>query len=182
MEALNPSGVRQSVRCDANGNLLIVDNTGAEADYSTIITPLNSINGALFTQSVAGKAFYIRSAASTNGTAVTTVDGNSSPIAAWIYDIVLHNSGVAAAYFKLYDDPALVVGTTVPKLVIKLPADTTVVVNFAKGFNPRMNGGGSSNHIGSGFSFAITALATTADTTAVAADQVVGSLVWNTGN
>lgn len=101
--------------------------------------------------------FSLISAATTNATSVKASAGT-------VYSIQASNTGAAVAFLKLYNKAsAPTVGTDVAVMTLILPAGGGIVI--------------PPNDIGiaftTGIAFAITGVATTADTTAVALAQVV---------
>jgi hypothetical protein len=102
---------------------------------------------------------HIVSAASTNS---TSVKGSATSV----NTIVLSNNGAGVAYFKIYNQVAApTVGTDVPVATILIPINGTVVIPGSQGMR-----------YATGFGYAITGGAAVADTTAVGAAQVVGTI------
>lgn len=98
----------------------------------------------------------ISSAATTNATSVKASAGT-------VYNILVSNTGAAAAYVKFYNKAsAPTVGTDVPVFTLSIPASGTVCVN------PHLIG----IRFATGIALAITNLAADSDTTAVLAAQV----------
>lgn len=104
----------------------------------------------------------VNSAATTNGQRVMTPQRGGE-----IWSITCSNSGAAAAFVKIYDVVDVVVGTTVPILVIGVPPGGNTHMQFLKGLQFRV-----------GLSLAITNLGPDADTTAVLAGQVKACIVY----
>ena len=103
---------------------------------------------------------HIISAASTNATVVKASAGN-------INLLTVSNNGAGVAYFKIYQKAtAPTVGTDVPLATILLPVNGTVVIP----------GGPFGWRITTGIGYAITGGAAVADTTAVLANQVTGTI------
>jgi hypothetical protein len=101
--------------------------------------------------------FTLISAASTNATSVKTSAGT-------VYSIQVSNTGAAAAFVKLYNKAsAPTVGTDTAVKTLIAPAGGGIVLSTAD----------IGIAFGTGIALAITALATTADVTAVALSQVV---------
>ena len=99
----------------------------------------------------------ITSAATTNATSIKTSAGN-------IYAMSVNNFGATDVYVKLYNKAsAPTVGTDVPRAVIKVPANSDRVVEFGR----------AGIRYTTGIALAITGAQAVADTTAVAANQVV---------
>jgi hypothetical protein len=85
-----------------------------------------------------------------------------------VYAIVASNVNAAVRYLKLYDlTVAPTVGTSVPKLVIALPAGGTVAFQVTEGMA-----------FSAGIAFAITTGVATADTGAVSAAEHVVNLAY----
>lgn len=102
------------------------------------------------------------SAATTNATSVKTSVGT-------INDLVLSNNGAAARYFKLYNKAsAPTVGTDTPIRTVMIPAGGTVVMDCGV-FGLRCS---------TGIAYALTAGIAVADTTAVAAAEVVVNMSY----
>jgi hypothetical protein len=103
----------------------------------------------------------IQSLATTNATLLKATG-------AVVSAITVQNNGAALAYFKLYNKAsAPTVGTDAPLMTIMIPISGSVVIEPAAGLA-----------FGTGLGYAITALSTDADTTAVAANQVTGYIAW----
>lgn len=101
------------------------------------------------------------SAATTNATSVKASAGQ-------VFGWFLSNSNAAARYFKLYNKAsAPTVGTDVPVMTIYLPAGAAANVEFSHGIA-----------FATGIAFAITTGATTADTGAVAANEIIVNLLY----
>lgn len=103
----------------------------------------------------------IKSNASTNAALVKSAAGN-------LYSGIVSNNGTAPAYIKFYDTASVpAVGTTVPVVTIMVPAnaflsiDRTIARRFMTGIAYSISGGASD-----------------ADTSAIAADQVHGELIY----
>lgn len=104
--------------------------------------------------------YTLISAASTNATSVKASAGT-------VYGIQATNNTTTIAFLKLYNtNAAPTVGTTVAVKTILLPANSTTVVPI----------GPAGLAFGTGIALAITGAGTTADTTAVAAAQVIANL------
>lgn len=102
---------------------------------------------------------HILSAASTNS---TLVRGSTTTI----NTITLSNNGAGVAYFKIYNQVgAPTVGTDIPVATILIPINGTVVIPGSNGMR-----------YATGFGYAITGGAAVADTTAVTAAQVTGTI------
>jgi hypothetical protein len=107
-------------------------------------------------------ASTINSLATTNATVVKASTGD-------LYEISLTNTSAAAKFFKLYNKAsAPTVGTDVPILIITIPANSEKSLEF----------GDQGKRFTLGIAYAITNLQPVADTTAVAAGDVIGSLSW----
>lgn len=103
----------------------------------------------------------VKSAASTNA---TSIKGSAGRIA----QIDLFNNSAAIKFFKLYNKAsAPTVGTDVPIWTIPIPANSGFSSNFRFG-----------KYFATGIAYAITGLIADSDTTAVAADDVHGSIDW----
>lgn len=103
----------------------------------------------------------VMSAATTNATSLKASSGN-------VYGIHLHNSGAAAAFFKLYNKAsAPTVGTDTPVTTISLSAGQRVDYDNATGMS-----------FSTGIAYAITNLVADTDTTAVTLNQVTGHLLY----
>jgi hypothetical protein len=106
-------------------------------------------------------AFFLNSAATTNGALILT--GTSGLQAFWAT-----NTGAAVAFVKLYNKAtAPTVGTDVPEMIIPVPAAVGGVPGVAE-VTPGFNG----HRFPLGLGIAITGLVADTDTTAVAAGQV----------
>lgn len=96
------------------------------------------------------------SAATTNATSVKASAGQ-------LYGYIVSNSNAAARYLKFYDKAsAPTVGTDVPVLTLEIPAASTGHVPFDMGIV-----------FATGIAFALTANVSDADTTAVAANEII---------
>lgn len=129
---------------------------------SPIPTGTNNIGGVFNKATTAGglTGSRILSAASTNATSVKASAGQ-----AYLLDI--GNNGAADAYFKLYNKAsAPTVGTDTPVATIYLPKGAARTINLTD----------LGVVFSTGIAYAITGVGTDADTTAVAAAQVVGLL------
>lgn len=103
----------------------------------------------------------LQSLATTNATSLKATAGVLSSIYA-------QNNGAAAAYLKLYNKAsAPTVGTDTPAFTLLLPINGMVNIAPPAGLA-----------FSAGIAYAITALSTDADTTAVAANQVTGLIGW----
>ena len=112
--------------------------------------------------SVPPTAFFVNSAASTNGALIIT--GTSG-----LQSIYGTNTGAGAAYVKLYNKAtAPTVGTDVPEMVIPIPA----AVGGVPGIMTPLECGFIGHRFPLGLGIAITGGAADADTTPVAAGQV----------
>lgn len=103
----------------------------------------------------------VLSAASTNATSIKASSGR-------FYGAVLANTSAAFKYFRVYNlATAPTVGTSVPMFVVALPPNslTNVVLTAPIG-------------MGTGIAYAITGAAADLDATAVAANDVVGTVLW----
>lgn len=99
---------------------------------------------------------FTNSAATTNATSVKATAGT-------VWSVVVSNTNAAARFLKLYNKAsAPTVGTDVPVLTVVIPATSVITVN----------GGANGIRFATGIAFAITAAATDADTTAVAAAEI----------
>lgn len=103
----------------------------------------------------------LSSAANTNPTSVKASAGN-------LYSILAHNTGAGDAFIKFYNKAsAPTVGTDTPIYTIRIPAGQTVI------WEPSI-----SKRFSTGIAFAITGAAGDADTTAIAAAQVLFTYEW----
>ncbi len=85
---------------------------------------------------------------------------------------VLRNTGASDAYLKLYNkNSAAVVGTDIPVVTLAIPAGGALYIPEVAG----VHGLGAGT---SGLALAITGGAADADTTALTANQIVGTLGW----
>lgn len=141
--------------------------------------PANSNSGVLRVQSVNGSGAIVDPTASTPSTSgglsiATDIDLDETETeikatAGQLYGWYIYNDGAAEVYVKLYNATAAVVevGTTVPVMTLGIPAGSGANV-----FTPH----------GIAFSTAIcaaaTTVATTADATAPAANQVVANFLY----
>lgn len=101
------------------------------------------------------------SAASTNATSVKASAGQ-------VYGWMLFNTSAATKFFKLYNKAsAPTVGTDTPFMTIPIPAGGGIVADFDGGIA-----------MGTGVAFAITGAIADADTTAVAANDVIVNLLY----
>jgi hypothetical protein len=101
------------------------------------------------------------SGASTNATSVTSA-------ATQLYGWHLYNSSAAAKFIKVYNTASSpTVGTDTPVLTLPLPAGAAANVHFTHGIT-----------LSTGFGFAITGAVGDADTTAVAANDVVVNFLY----
>ena len=126
---------------------------GARAQGSQNAIPANILSAG--TPAVPATAFFVNSAATTNGALILT--GTSG-----LQAFFASNTGTEA-FVKLYNKAtAPTVGTDVPEMVIRVPANGQV--ELTPGFN--------GYRFPLGLGIAITGLAADADTTAVAAGQV----------
>ncbi len=101
-------------------------------------------------------AINLNSSATTNASIVKASSGT-------LYNLSASNNGAAAAFLKLYNQTtAPTVGSSVPVLVIALPAGATTTHNL----------GAIGHRFTAGISMAITGAMPDADTTAIAAGQV----------
>lgn len=115
-------------------------------------TALPSSNGG----TVGGK---VRAQATTNATAMKTS-------AAQVYGVELYNAAAYPVYLKFFNKAsAPVVGTDTPVWVIGIPAGGRVDISRPIG-----------RAFSAGIAYAITKLAADNDTTAVAADDLIGSI------
>lgn len=148
------------VRCSAYTSGTIVARVNLTTALSSTLMSQAQITPAPAT-TIGSSAFaHIMSTASTNATLVKASAGNVASFA-------VGNNGAAVAYFKLYNKAsAPTVGTDTPVATILIPINGTVVYPFAP-FGAAFT---------TGISYAITAGAAVADTTAVAAAQVVGTI------
>jgi hypothetical protein len=100
--------------------------------------------------------YTLNSAATTNGALI-------SPGGTKLKSFITSNAGAAAAFVKLYNrSTAPVVGTTVPVIVIPIPASSVISLAI----------GADGIQFPSGLGIAVTNLVDDTDTTAVAASQV----------
>jgi len=127
------------------------------------VTPSNTANTSawlmrLSAQSSGGATpFTLISAATTNATLIRST-------AATLYSLNANNTSATAAYIKLYNKTAVpTVGTDTPIMTILVPANGYVDLSI-----PPMGVA-----LGTGFAYAITGGAPVADTTAVAAGQII---------
>ena len=126
-------------------------NTGCAGSASTCFIPNTSLSRA-----------RVQSLASTNSTLVLAG-------AVRAFNIVVGNNGAAVAYLKLYDKAtAPTCGTDTPIATILLPVNGTVVVAPTFGVG-----------VVNGLGYCITGGAADTDTTAVAANQVVGFIGYH---
>jgi hypothetical protein len=103
----------------------------------------------------------VLAAATTNATSVKTTAGR-------VYGYSLSNPSAAVKSFKFYDmATAPTVGTSTPALTIVIPAGQTVSASFPFPIP-----------FTTGIAYAITGLATDADTTAVAVNDVNGMFLY----
>lgn len=131
----------------------------------TLATGTNSIGAVYGAVRTTGGAtpYTLISAASTNATLVKSG-------ATTIYGIQATNNTTSNAFLKLYNlSAAPTVGTSVATKTLLLPANSTTQVMP----------GPAGIAFGTGLSFAITGAGTTADTTAVAAAQVIVNIDYN---
>lgn len=152
------------VRCSAYTSGTIV----GTANLSTVSPYVNQTGMAVAVTNVAltGSASYghssfahIMSAASTNATSVKGSAGS-------VGSITVGNNGATVAYLKLYNKAtAPTVGTDTPVSTILIPVGGTVSIEL-----------GTAMRFATGIGYAITGGAAVADTTAVAASQVVGHI------
>jgi hypothetical protein len=106
-------------------------------------------------------AARVQSAATTNATSVKVS-------AAQVYSIAVGNNGASAAYLKLYNKTsAPIVGTDTPVATYLVPVGGNFVTSFRSG-----------KPFAVGIAYAITGAAADSDTTAVAANQVTGSIEY----
>lgn len=140
--------------------------TSADGDYGAIAV---TGNGAAFTvqtlpalQASLGLSQHrVVSAATTNATSVKAVSGSLS-------SIVVANSSAAVKYLKMFNKgTAPTVGTDTPVLVIAVPATSTVVIPYVVPMPYTI-----------GIAYAMTGLATDADATAVAAADLLMTLIY----
>lgn len=109
-----------------------------------------------------GTNYKLNSAATTNATALKGSSGR-------IHSLTLTNTSAAIKYFKLYNKAtAPTVGTDVPIMVIGVPTLATVV--------PIVSDIGM--FFSTGIAFATTGLSTDADTTAVAANDLLINAIY----
>ena len=103
----------------------------------------------------------VQSAASTNATSVKAAAGQ-------VYVIALGNNGASAAYLKLYNKASVpTVGTDIPVATYLVPAGGNLIAPF-RGGKP----------FTAGIAYAITGAGGDSDATAIAANQVTGSLEY----
>lgn len=101
--------------------------------------------------------YNLLSAATTNATSVKTSVGVIS-------EITLSNNSANLRYFKLYNKAsAPTVGTDTPIRTIMIPANTTIQLNFP----------GAGLRLATGIAFAVTGGVALADTTAIAANEII---------
>lgn len=103
----------------------------------------------------------IKSAATTNATSVKASAGQ-------VYGWYLYNNTASAKFFKVYNKAsAPTVGTDTPAFTVPIPANGGTNIEFSMGVP-----------LGTGIAYAITGAITDADTTATAADDVHGALLY----
>ncbi|MVT69985.1 hypothetical protein GPL21_33415 [Bradyrhizobium pachyrhizi] len=130
---------------------------------STTNTKLTSILAALSPVATASGMTdsRIMSAATTNATLLKNSAGN-------VYEIDVFNNAAYAVYLKLYNKAsAPTVGTDTPKRTITIPAGGGYSRKFDTGYD-----------FATGISYAITKAVADGDTTAVAANDLVGGIRW----
>jgi hypothetical protein len=103
----------------------------------------------------------VKAAASTNATSVKASAGQ-------IYGWYLYNKTTTEKYFKVYNKASSpTVGTDTPAFTIPIPPNGGSVHEFTMGIP-----------LGTGIAYAITGAVADSDTTAVAAEDVHGFLLW----
>ncbi len=159
VNAAQIAGVATSTGVGASGTgtqRVVTATDSTIGTVTTLTTITNTVPVASKTATTGGAtSFTLISAASTNATSVKASAGT-------LYSINAYNNGATAAYLKLFNlAVAPTVGTSVAVMTIMLPA--------ASGSNITLPATGVA--FGTGISFSITGVGTTADTTAVAAAQ-----------
>ena len=101
--------------------------------------------------------------------AATTNAANLKNSAGTVWSLVAYNAGASPVYVKLYNTTtAPTVGTTVPAMVLAVPATATT----------QIDGGANGIRFATGISIAIVTGAADSDATAVAANQVKVTTSW----
>lgn len=114
----------------------------------------------------AGGKSKVRSAATTNATLL-------SSFLTTIYDVKLYNSGATVAWLKFYNKGTTpVVGTDVPVALYPIPPMGMLSIDAA-------TSGLSMYQTTTGLGYAITGAMGDLDTTAVALDQIGGTIIFN---
>jgi hypothetical protein len=119
-----------------------------------LVTPTPATSGGL-------SVSRLLSAASTNA---TSVKGSAGQVYGWF----IYNTTSSAKFFKLYNKAsAPTVGTDTPFMTIPIPATSGTNVEYSMGIP-----------MGTGIAFALTGAVGDADTTALAANDVVVNLLY----
>lgn len=132
-------GWRTDPLCDSKGNLLV-------ANAATVGSTAGAANASSRIVSAAG---------TTNLTVAKNAAGS-------LYGFTLSNVAAYDVYLKFYNSVAATVGTTVPRLSVRVPAGAYIIRDFSMG-----------HYFDTGISYALTKLSADNDTTAVAAGDVV---------
>ena len=147
--------VRLSTAITGTGSLPIVGLVSSTPDTSIVTVGADPTQGAGRTR--------VNSAATTNATVVKATPGV-------VTGLMVVNTNAAARYVKLYDKAtAPVPGTDIPALTVQVPASGQVILPLS------IMGMAMANGIG----FAMTVNAADTDATAVAAGDLLMTLLWN---
>lgn len=157
VNALKRVRVRATARTSGTQSWRFVLGTYAtEPIPAAQVSATQPVSGTVTATPVTPTTTFTNSAATTNATSIKATAGT-------VWSVVVSNTNAAARFLKLYNKAsAPTVGTDVPVLTIPIPATSVVTVA----------GGSNGIRFATGIAFAITAAATDADTTAVAAAEI----------
>lgn len=157
VNALKRVRVRATARTSGTQSWRFVLGTYAtEPIPAAQVSATQPVSGTVTATPVTPTTTFTNSAATTNATSIKATAGT-------VWSVVVSNTNAAARFLKLYNKAsAPTVGTDVPVLTVVIPATSVITVN----------GGSNGIRFATGIAFAITAAATDADTTAVAAAEI----------
>jgi hypothetical protein len=160
---LSPTnGQSTALQIDSKGRLKMTLRDAANNDRGVNVTAENALNSTQTPTTSGGLSIYrLLSAATTNG-------NNIKASAGQIYGWYLYNTAASVKFVKLYNKAsAPTVGTDTPVMTIPLPATSGANVFTDSGIA-----------FGTGISVAITGAVGDADTTAVAANDVIVNFLY----
>lgn len=157
VNALKRVRVRATARASGTQSWRFVLGTYAtEPIPAAQVSATQPVSGTVTATPVTPSTTFTNSAATTNATSIKASAGT-------LWSVSVSNTNAAARFLKLYNKAsAPTVGSDVPVLTVVIPATSVITVN----------GGSNGIRFATGIAFAITAAATDADTTAVAAAEI----------